>query len=375
MNMVTIYSIIASLRNEVGHFFEYNLAFSKAAKINNFKHIKVIPKTAQLPKIDDTWQKIIYEIDNEKKWKNIKNIFPFIKIFKKIIKEERAVIFLEDFNLIILILVLIAAVVRSKAMLFKAELSKVELWLFHRFEFDKTFLKGKAYKFIQILFEKIFGKKRVKYLTDSELIKNLNGYYFNRTFHVFPIPHIYFSKEKKEDKKRCKHFWWPGGSIREEKGLGNIKKIINLLKDSDNIKIIMADSAKDLVSSSNIIFVPTNLSRNEYESWMITSDLILLPYISDLYRYRTSGIFVEAVIAGSTPVVTKNTWMSYELEKYGLNELALNWDSEKIIEDLISVSNDIAIQKKIKIMKLSYKNKHSLENYAFIMKSILDQNQ
>ena len=40
--MVTIYSITASLKNELGHFFEYHLAFSKAAKMNNFNYDQII---------------------------------------------------------------------------------------------------------------------------------------------------------------------------------------------------------------------------------------------------------------------------------------------------------------------------------------------
>ena len=177
------YSIIASLKNELGHFYEYNLAFSKAAKINNFKHVKIIPKTAQIPSDDGSWQKLIYEINNEKKWKNIKNFFPFIRVLKKIKKEKKPIIFLEDFNLVILTLLLISsAIVRPKA----------QLWLFHRFEYETYFLNGKFCKVFHFLFEKIFGNKNIRYLTDSELIQNVNSKYFRRTFCVFPIPHTTF---------------------------------------------------------------------------------------------------------------------------------------------------------------------------------------
>lgn len=361
--MVTFYSIIPSLRNELGHFFEYNLAFSKAAKINNYKHIKIIPKNAEIPLNDESWQKLIYGIDNEKKWKNIKNIIPFIKIFRKIKKEKNSVIFIEDFNLIVLILILIGAFLT---------LPKAQLWLFHRYEYDKTFLKGKGYKFIHFFFEMIFRKKNVKYLTDSELIKNMNEKFFKREFHVFPIPHIYFPEGMKVKKNEFKKFWWPGGLIREEKGLSNIKKILNKLKPTDNIKILIADIAKNLFSNDYIDFVNTNLSRNEYEKLMISSDLILLPYISELYKFRTSGIFVEAIMAGNIPVVSKNTWMSFELIKYNLEELILDWDSKKIIDQLKFIINDDSIRKKIIQMKECYKKIHSLENYALEIKKLIN---
>jgi len=361
--MVIIYSVIPSLRNELGHFYEYHLALSKAAKINNYEHIKIISKIAKIPSTDNTWKKLLFEINYKKKWKNFKNIFPLIFVFKKIKKYKKGIIFLEDFNLIILLLILIAAIfVRPE----------IELWLFHRFEYEKTFSKGKAYKLIHFLLEKIFNKKKVKYLTDSELIKKINENFFKRTFHVFPIPHVYFYEEKKNIEKQLRHFWWPGGLIREEKGLKHIKKLTKILKESDNINIIMADSAKNLMSNKNAIFVPTNLCRKKYEDLMINSDLILLPYISDLYRYRTSGIFVEAVVSGSIPVVSKNTWMAYELLKFDLQELVMDWESPKIIEELKNICDSINFKEKLKIMKDNYKKKHSVENYALVMRSLLD---
>lgn len=363
--MRTIYSIIASLKNESGHFFEYNSVFSKAARMNNLKHIKIIPKTAKIPNLDDSWQKVIYEINHEKKWKNIKNVIPFINVLRKIKKEKNAIIFLEDFNLIILLLLLTASIiVRPKS----------ELWLLHRYEYDKTFGDGKAYKVIQGAFEKVFTKERVKYLTDSELIKKINGCFFNRKFHVLPIPHIYFSEEIKPIKNKVKTFWWPGGSVREEKGLENIKKLVNSLEESDNIKIALADCVKDFVSNKSVvIFIPTNLTRKDYEKRMICSDLILLPYVSNLYRYRTSGIFVEAIVAGSVPVVSKETWMSYELAKYELNELTVDWNSPNIIEKLKLISENSDIKNKLMIMRQSYEKTHSIENYALAMKSVLNQ--
>jgi hypothetical protein len=360
--MAVIYSIIVSLKNELGHFFEYNLAFTKAAKINNFKHIKIIPKSCNIPNMDKTWQKEIYAINHKNKLKNLKNIFPFIRIFKKIKKEKNGIIFLDDFNIIILLLVFLAAIIVKP---------KSQLWLLHRFEYNKTFLNGKGYKIIQYLLEKAFSKKKIKFLTDSTLIKNINGYFFNRKFHVLPIPHVYFSDEKKILDKNFKYFWWPGGLIRKEKGLDHIINLVNLLENKENIKIVLAETAKEFIKSNNTIFIPTNLSRKEYESWMISSDLILLPYISNLYRYRTSGIFVEAIIAGAIPIVNKNTWMSYELSKYNLENLSIDWSNKDVVKKLNFILENNSIHNKLLSMKKDYKKIHSIENYALVLKSIL----
>jgi hypothetical protein len=367
--MLKIFSIIASMRNELGHFYEYNLSLSKAIKLNSWNHIKIIPRTCDL-NLDESWQKVIYEVSNKNKLKNFKNIIPFIKVFKKIKNEKDSIIFVEDFNLSILLLILIALIfVRPKTKLF----------LFHRFEYFVTFLRGRAYKFIHYFFEKILGKGNVKYLTDSELIAKLNGEYFSKKFLVFPIPHTdklstYEDVKLIKNGDETKNLWWPGGLIREEKGLKSIQRIISLIKQEDKIKIIMAEAAKDIIKSDHVVFIPTYLTRKEYEKYMINSDMILLPYVGDSYRYKTSGIFVEAICFGNIPIVSDNTWMAYELKKFNLNELIFDFDEVHIIKKIHLICTDDIIKQKVKLMKSEYIKKHSIANFSIMMKELVTKN-
>ncbi|MFA6502208.1 MAG: glycosyltransferase [Parachlamydiales bacterium] len=366
--MITFYSIIVSLKNELGHFFEYNHSLTKAIELNGWKHIKVIPKSCSLSDLDDSWQKTINEINHKNKFKNINNVVPFIKNVKKIKKDKEAVLFIEDFNLIVLLLLLFAVLwVRPKC----------QLWLFHRFEYKITFLKGKAYKLIHYFFEKILDKKNVKYLTDSDLIAKLNGEYYIRKFNVFPIPHtnnfvIPSNDSRKKTELEKKLFWWPGGLIRKEKGLDVIQKIAKLLKQQDNINIVLAEAAHEFVRNENFVYIPTYLTREGYLEWMGKSDLILLPYVGESYQYKTSGIFVESICFGNIPVVSDNTWMAHELKKFNLDELVLNWEDNSIIEKLRTITLNNFIREKLDFMRKFYEKFHSINNYSIKLKELLE---
>ncbi|NGX56917.1 MAG: hypothetical protein K1060chlam5_01170 [Candidatus Anoxychlamydiales bacterium] len=318
-----VYSLIPCLYDETGHHFIYHKTFSEALKINNWKHIKYIPKECQIANLSKDWKrKLILHRGSKKKslWNNFfkpfLNFFPFFKILWKIKKKrgEQEVLFLEYFTLAHLIALFFAFfVVRPKCL----------LWLLYRTDLNQVILKGKAHKILHKLIMKTIGEKNLIFFTDSELLSEQLETFFNKKFIVLPIPHVKVNIDKIETKKKKNLiFWWPGGSIREEKGLKYIKDLSKKLVTQKNINLVIAKAAKELLDdNSNIKYVNTNLNFDEYNSLMVKSDIILLPYIAEFYRLRTSGIFVEAIAFGKIVVTTKNTWMASELEKFDLNEL------------------------------------------------------
>ncbi|OGN66143.1 MAG: hypothetical protein A2888_02600 [Chlamydiae bacterium RIFCSPLOWO2_01_FULL_28_7] len=360
--MFTIYSIIPSLENKIGHFFEYNRAFSEAAKINQWKCIKIIPKDCEIGLLSSDWVKKLYKMDPQKKLKNLRNFLPFFKIIKKLKKEKKPVLFMEDFNIQTLILVFICVLLLRP---------KIKFWLLHRFEYDVMILKGKISLFFSYLIEFCIGKNNMTYMTDSTLIAKRNGYLFKRKFYVLPIPHTEFMNNNRSRKKEIL-LWWPGGLIREEKGLSTIIELSNLLKNSNlPIKLIIAENSKDKINiNDKIHLVSSFLTREEYYTLMSKADLILLPYQKQNYRYRTSGIFVEAIVAGAIPITSNNTWMATELSKYNLEELIINWDNKNLLDILMKIHISNTIEEKIKKMKTDYKDFHNIKNFAKILKKI-----
>ena len=54
-------------------------------------------------------------------------------------------------------------------------------------------------------------------------------------------------------------------------------------------------------------------------------DFVLLPYDKKIYAECNLGIFVEAIVAGKITLVSADTWMAYELNKFKLTELVIDW--------------------------------------------------
>ena len=216
------------------------------------------------------------------------------------------------------------------------------------------------------------GVNRVKCLTDSDLLaESLQGD-LRYPVQVLPIPHTdSYETVVQERSREMMTFWWPGGAIREEKGMVIIQKLLNLSKSSGNTKIVVADcSAEVFGTHSNLQYIPTFLSRAEYINWMCSSDLVLLPYLQKDYSMRTSGIFVEAISLGATPVTTKGTWMAHELEKFGLTELIFDWEEQGIIHQLSELTHNQRVKEKIQLMKTEYLNFHSVEGFSRALQNL-----
>ena len=206
--------------------------------------------------------------------------------------------------------------------------------------------------------------KRVQCLTDSKLLAEALAPEFRLPLFVVPIPHTDHrpTRIKKEHKETL--FWWPGGLIREDKGLRTIQKLLQLMEGKEGMCIVMADAAREKFGNiPHLRLIPTHLSREEYMAWMQKADLILLPYSCD-YAKRTSGIFVEAIMVGAIPAVTRGTWMAHELSKFDLAELTFDWSEQNLLDRLTALPRDQNILAKLKMMRLHYHNFHTPEIFA-----------
>ena len=368
-----IYSLIPCLNDLTGHHFSYHLAFGEALKKNHWTHLKIIPKKCNILNLPRDWKRalILHEGSKNKNcWNNfIKpffNFLPFLKFLRRLKKKEKikAACFLEYFTLAHLFALYLAIFFTRP---------KCSFWLLYRTDLDQIIFKGKIHKILHKLLIRIVGEKNLIFFTDSESLASQFENFFKTKFFVLPIPHAkaYFSKnlEKPKEKIFC---WWPGGSIREEKGLKSIIDISKQISSKDNIFLIVAKAAKSfLFQSSNIEYVKTYLNTKEYNNLFSKSDIILLPYLSELYRHRTSGIFVEAIVAEKIVLTTSNTWMAQELEKFDLEELIIDWNDLTLLDMFIEIYKSESIKNKLHKMTKYYRSYHSVENYARVLKEVI----
>jgi hypothetical protein len=371
-----VWSVIPMLRFEEGHPYGYNLAVGRACNINNWMHGALVPASCAIEKLPETWKKIladdfftekgckiIWKTPSEKAFTLFKSIKPLCSALCMIKKEKgHNVIFLEQFFLGQMLAFGFSALFINP---------KCQIWLLHRYSVKQMGFKSKVYHFIHKLIELRCGKKNLKLLCDSTLLSEDLKAYFKKDVFIMPIPHTECLKPSSNYQKDEKHFlWWPGGFTTQAKGLSVIKKIASL--NSDRFKLIVADSAKEHITSTQmeVCFIKSHLSREAYVSWMHASDLILLPYDPLVYHFSTSGIFVETIVMGKIPLVKEGTWMAFELKKFELQELIIDWDRTDICNLFDSILKDVEVRNKLVIMQNSYKQFHSEASFADMMNRI-----
>jgi hypothetical protein len=357
MSKKRIYSLMFGLKDYIGHIYQYHLSIAKVCKLNHWDHKGLIPKNCKIKDLPKSWQKVLADTDWENKniWQNVVSCWQNYLFLKKFLKKtsENEIIFLEHFS-VFNIFSLILGILFSKP--------KCSFWILHRFVFSSKRIKTTLYKILNALI-----KKKLTLLTDSDLLAKEQTQLFKREVNVVPIPH---TKGDVSTTKKINHsnitIWWPGGSVRWDKGLDYIKLLSNQITTRKGVSLVLANSAKaKIFKSENIIFLSTDLSSDEYYKQMKATDLILLPYIPREYKLRTSGIFVEAITCGTKVITFKGTWMSYELEKYGLNNLAINPEEFSIDKILEIYQLDLA--DKFQNMVIEYTKFHSEKNLASVL--------
>jgi len=204
---------------------------------------------------------------------------------------------------------------------------------------------------------------KFKCFTDSDLIQLKNSQVLRRVFDVVPIPHTSY-KPSKERKGQDLFVWVPGDPVRSDKGFHVIQDFLKKIEDFPQIKLILSEKTRTLFKENKqLIFLPDYLSMEAYEKQMSAVDFIFLPYDSFEYKFRTSGIFVEAICSGAIPLVSKGTWMAHELEKFSLEDLTFTWKEVNLVEKLLSfLSNER--KNFLSVMKKEYQRYHCRKNMA-----------
>ncbi len=373
-------SLIPNLMEGEGHILPYHQAVNKAVNKLGWKHKITVPIDNQVDSTPLKWDECLSNYDLEKEgniidkflrvketWKLARSIKNYLQN-KVINQSELSVIFLERFIHLQLFALYLA--------LLWVPSDKLSVWLLYRRDThkDKTRL---IYKFLNSLIKKQLQLGRLKLLTDSDLLSQSLSSYFEEPVMVMPIPHT--------DINHCNintldlsHIlcWWPGFP-REEKGLNIIKNLVNYSGENiQNINLVCAEKTdlKSVENGVNLKLIDNHLNREQYYHWFGLSQIILLPYSFPAYEGRTSGIFTECIMAGKIPLVTKDTWMAYELNKHNLPELIIDWqDPAQVFDTIVKVVKSDTIQAKIKKMQHDYEQFHSVDNYADVMNKVYQE--
>jgi glycosyltransferase involved in cell wall biosynthesis len=87
-------------------------------------------------------------------------------------------------------------------------------------------------------------------------------------------------------------------------------------------EVIEARKLLSSVQDGSIELVERNLNSAEFQSLLLSADIVLLPYLSEFYRARSSGILVQVLAAGKPVIVPSGTWLSSQTDGVGAVEFS-----------------------------------------------------
>lgn len=338
------------LKNESGHLCAYLQCVERAVRqqVASFKLFML--SNADLPHCPKNW---ISHFNHKHKW--------FGKSYRSILKNEgkdaeRRIFLCEQFSFINALHFIFAFLFWSRP--------SDEYWLILRHDFDSLKFRGIVRQAIyRFLHRKI--NNRLKLITDSFLLQLELGKRLRLPLHVLPLPHTTLPMEIQQkthsvDRIRC--YW--AGPPRLTKGWEDIRYILTLRSPTETIEMVASQEAGLTSSTIQTIALPSVLKHQQYWQELINCDVLLFPYHPVLYRYSTSGIFVEGVIAGKIPVVRDDTWMASELRRFDLQELIVDWRDRNFWQNIVRLSKDFDVTHKLVLMRQEYQTFHSEKNFA-----------
>jgi hypothetical protein len=350
--------ILPSFLDYSGHEIEFINLLSLIAKKNNFKIRFILPKINNL-KILANSKKVLFTDHNNnpvvKSLSIIRNYFTLKKQFEELKKND--LVYIDGYSFYFLISLILY-------LLINRNLTKTIIWIRYPY---KNKAKRYIFKFLIHLLNKNLNNNFIPITDNPKLAKALDKTFLIKTSHLpslHKIEKIYIKKKKSSNGKI--NVLCPG-SYRIEKYGSNL---INFLENNINNKNLFVlninkrfENFYKNISKLNIKFIKNNLDKSQYLKEINDCDIVILPYNSLDYSYRTSGIFFEAISMCKIVFVSSNTLMSEDLKKYHLKELIVNDWNNVSVKYLINIKNNKLIKKKLMKMKLSYAKIHSKNNF------------
>lgn len=248
-----------------------------------------------------------------------------------------------------------------------------KILVYYRIDITKNIVKKFLFKFCCSLLNRSCNEFNV--LTDN---KNLNALFqknFTYKSTVLPIPHIL--KNKRTRRKNNNNFsLWVPGPFRPDKGILNTINIVKEISTNHKFAIKINQGYKKffLKKQQNVTFTPPNLNQKKYSEMLVNSDVILIPYDHKSYKYRTSGIFLEAISAKKLTLVSANTWMADELKKNNLKVLIVkNWQISNFLELIEKLFFDRKINQSLKKMQQKYLKIHGPKPFIKKMEKLISK--
>jgi glycosyltransferase involved in cell wall biosynthesis len=189
-------------------------------------------------------------------------------------------------------------------------------------------------------------RERFMLMADSRELQQEFGRISPIPVGLLPIPHCgEIPVAAKRDRARDVRFAFVG-EARTDKGFHLLPDLVLALESraacplrfsiqgySPDHQDVVAGTARDrLEQFEQVDLIPDALTDEEYKALIADADVIILPYLQRHYHAQTSGIFAEAMSAGTPTIVPSGTWMATQAEQYGVGIVFEAGNLESLIE-------------------------------------------
>jgi len=360
--MKSFHSIAYFAQHEgIGHFYHYHCAVQKAMS-QILKDVSVyVPQNADFANMPSGWKKWFSPFYNrrsrKKFWKEC------VQLFRQPASHSR-VFFIEFFGRRDFVLYALAALLFGR--------KHDAFWVLYRD--DLTIRRKKDLKTIRFFSKLLKWKYQTRFLplTDSELLADYYQKWFGAKPTVLPVLYAHYRPIQMEHKEKLVCTWL--GNPRPEKGANEIARLVQVLDPAAEKITLDVSGATYFPPVKNLINIRLRkafLSEEEYYAALSQSDIVLLPYDPQKYQRRTSGVFVEAILAGKIPLVKEGSWLAHELKRFHLHELIINWDDPHFFTHLLSLHQDQKMLTKLQAMQQAYLAFHGEVNFAQSLHALL----
>ena len=125
----------------------------------------------------------------------------------------------------------------------------------------------------------------------------------------------------------------------ENRGKNGVKFLMRVNKNSSTRELM--GHFEDFRKKTNCLrIVDGFVETHEHFSMVSECDIVILPYLKEFYPYRTSGIFLDALIHSKVVVVPQDTWMSEMINEYGSGCTFESGDLTSLVSALDRVTED-----------------------------------
>jgi hypothetical protein len=387
MSVSTLLSIVPALQGGGGHMLGYHLAVGRAAHLSGWRHAVATSPEHGLSCLPEGWHATLATgaletglpllVRQGRLWRMLKEIRLFALSIAAAARAEllastgTCVIFVERFNGPELLAVFLAAL--------RLDRKRLQMWVLFRSDPTSMGLAGRLYVGVGKALAALFGADRFRLLTDSAPLAESLRVAFGRAAHVMPIPHTEVGAgamaPRSSGEVLC---WWPGAA-RPEKGLDAITRLAShdvrceaALDKPVRLVLSRASGVSPKEGRLSVQLVDDVLSPDDYQMWLRTVDVILLPYSAQRYRSSTSGVFAECIAAGKVPLVSPGTWMAFELTRCQLQALVCDWhDSGEVLAAIVRAQQDPTIRHRLGEMREAFLAFHSEASFAREMRTLI----